>query len=395
MILAGAFAIADERTDVSSSAALASNQKSLDDQRVVTRIEARLPKQPATWLEGWLLAKGEDGGCLVMEADGRLHALNASNCLREEVTDRPYKPLTLEEAAGPLLKSLPAGFKTTATKHFLVAYNTTDAYAKWNASLFERLYRGFYTYWETRGMKLQAPEYPLIAVIFDKRQDYLKYANREDVNNAESMIGYYNQLSNRIASYDLTGIEGMIPSGKVVDRIELVNSILRRPEAERSVATIVHEAVHQLAYNSGLQTRLADNPVAISEGLAMFFESPDLKSASGWSGIGNINRFNLILFRNSMMARSNFSTAKLIQDDACFQDPKLVSIAYGQSWALTYFLMRTKSKEFVSYMSELASRPPLEPTDPKRRIADFKRHFGVDLEKLDRDFLKYISGIKL
>ena len=40
------------------------------------------------------------------------------------------------------------------------------------------------------------------------------------------------------------------------------------PDWERNVATIIHEATHQLAYNSGMQRRYADNPMWVSEGLA-------------------------------------------------------------------------------------------------------------------------------
>ncbi len=51
-------------------------------------------------------------------------------------------------------------------------------------------------------------------------------------------------------------------------------------ETER---TIVHEAVHQLAFNTGVHERLADNPQWIVEGLATMFEERavfDSRSAS-------------------------------------------------------------------------------------------------------------------
>jgi hypothetical protein len=207
------------------------------------------------------------------------------------------------------------------------------------------------------------------------------------------MIGYYNLLSNRIVAYDLTGIEGFIPAGKTVSTAELVNQILAQPSAERSVATVVHEAVHQLAYNSGVQTRLSDNPVAISEGLAMFFESPDFSNASGWNGIGKINRYNYTVFRNSFPARQPNSLIKLLQDDSRFHNSATATVAYGESWALTYFLLRTRSKEFAAYLTELSQYPPLQPPDQKRRLSDFRKHFGEDLDKLDRDFIKFMSRL--
>ncbi len=366
-----------------------------EGKRFVSRVQIKRPDGPEKRLEGWVMAEDrENGGCLLIENDGRLHVLVANEVQKIESTDREFIPLTMDEMSAKLLNGLPKGFRTTSTKHYLVAYNTTEAYAKWNAAMYERFHRGFYTFWKRLGTELYEPDFPLTAIVFEKRADYLHYAAKEDVKNAENMIGYYNQLSNRIAGYDLTGIEGMIPAGKRVNSLELVNTILQQPAAERSVATIVHEAVHQLAFNSGLQTRLADNPVAISEGLAMFFESPDLKSATGWGGIGKVNGYNLVAFRNAVVTNKHLTIARLIQDDSPFHDPKTVGTAYGESWALCYFLIKTKSKEFAKYLAELAKRPPLEPTDSKRRLSEFQKHFGEDMDKLNRDFLKYVGNLK-
>jgi hypothetical protein len=364
-----------------------------ENTKLVSRIKIKSPKSPAEIVEGYVIAEGLDGGCLMQEASGRLRVVVAKESLSTERTNEPFSPFTMEQMSKAMLQELPKGFRTTSTKHYLICYNTTDAYAKWNASLYERFFRGFYTYWKRMGIELHEPKFPLVAVIFETRDGYLAYAQREEIANAESMIGYYNLLSNRMAGYDLTGIEGLIPPGKNVATSDLVNHILAQPTAERSVATVVHEAVHQLAYNSGLQTRLADNPIAISEGLAMFFESPDLSSASGWGGIGKINRYNYTVFRNAFPNRQPNSLIKLIQDDTRFHDAATASVAYGESWALTYYLMKAKSKEFAAYLTELRERPPLQPTDPKRRMADFRKHFGEDLEKLDREFIKYMSRL--
>ncbi len=368
--------------------------KTLNQGKVLSRVQVKNVKGPLKTLEGWLWGQDqESGGCLLVERDGRLHVLVGSEVQKIEQISQAFVPYNQEQMAESLKKQLPADFKVYLSKEFVIAYNTTDAYAKWNASIYERLFRGFYNYWKIRGIELKEPEFPLVAIVFEKRADYLRYAEKEEVN-AESTIGYYNQLSNRMAGYDLTGIEGTIPAGRKVNTPELINAILNRPAAERTVATIVHEAVHQLAYNSGLQTRMADNPIAISEGLAMFFETPDLSSSSGWGGIGKVNLYNFNVFRSAYNARKSLPLTKLIESDASFKDANSVGVAYGESWALCYFLMRTKSKEFGNYLMELASRPPMQPTDPKRRLDDFQRHFGNDIDKLERDFLKYTGSLK-
>ncbi len=45
--------------------------------------------------------------------------------------------------------------------------------------------------------------------------------------------------------------------------------------------TLVHEAIHQLTYNTGLLDRQADVPVAISEGLATFGEHARSPATAG------------------------------------------------------------------------------------------------------------------
>ena len=63
------------------------------------------------------------------------------------------------------------------------------------------------------------------------------------------------------------------------------------------VATIIHEATHQLAFNRGLQARFADVPLWVSEGIALYFETPDLRNSRGWQTVGAVNRVRLDRFR--------------------------------------------------------------------------------------------------
>ena len=48
----------------------------------------------------------------------------------------------------------------------------------------------------------------------------------------------------------------------------------------------VNSGLFPVLDNTGLQTRYADNPFWVSEGLAVFFETPDLRSKNGWNAIG-------------------------------------------------------------------------------------------------------------
>lgn len=342
---------------------------------------------------GEVLGEYADGSLLLLTPDGQLWTLLSDEIVSLEQSNVPLEVLSSEEIYAQFQEQLPQGFGVYKTRHYVLVYNTSEAYVQWVAELFESLYRRFYNYWKTKGVRLEEPRFPLVAVVFSNKASYLTYAEREIGETARSMIGYYNMKTNRMVSYDLTGIDGLLPAGTRVPNSRVIQQILSRPQAERTVATIVHEAVHQLSFNSGLQVRLAGNPLWLSEGMAMFFESPD-QSAKGWGAIGRVNVHNLRLFLQYLPQRSENSLETLIVDDARFRDAATAVHAYPESWALTYFLLRTKSREYVAYLQELAELEPFTEVTGRERLDTFKQHFGSDLQKLDREFVNYIRHLR-
>ena len=98
------------------------------------------------------------------------------------------------------------------------------------------------------------------------------------------------------------------------------------------MATIVHEATHQLAYNSGLQTRYAGNPFWVSEGIAAF-RTPGPAQSRGWRGIGEVHQLHLPQFKRSLLGRSDDPLMTLLTDDARFRNPRTSPQAYADAWA--------------------------------------------------------------
>jgi hypothetical protein len=341
-------------------------------------------------VRGEVLVEAVDGGILLQGADGRQWALQPSDIENAKAVEGPLVPLTAEELEAQMLKELPQGFNVMRSEHYVIFYNTTKAYSQWTANLLERLYRGHFAFWKKKGIPLSEPRFPLSAVIFDTKESYRKYAEKELGSAVDSIIGYYNLQSNRIIMFDLTGVEGILPSNARVSTNVLINEVLRQPGAERTVATIVHEAFHQLAYNSGLQVRLADNPFWVSEGMAVYFESPDFNSSQGWSTIGKVNQYNLREFINYLPKRPVNSLITLLSDDSRFRQSETATAAYAEAWALNYYLLRRRSKEYAKYLIHLSQKSPLGESDPKERLAEFRQFFGEDLEKFDQQFVNYI-----
>lgn len=344
-------------------------------------------------LKGKCLVTAEDGGLLVLTPDGVLWTVPPEELVEHKKDDVPFAPLGREEMSRRLLSELGGGFEVHETSHYLICHNTSKAYAQWCGSLFERLYLAFTNYWSRKEFSLHEPEVPLVALVFADRQSYTAYARAELGDAVESIIGYYNLRSNRMTMYDLTGIQSLRRPGDRRGSPAEINQMLARPEAERTVATVIHEATHQIAFNCGLQTRYADIPLWVSEGIAVYFETPDLRSSRGWSNIGAINTPRLTQFRQYLPRRPAGSLATLLADDARLRDPKQALDAYAESWALNYFLIQRRGKQYDAYLKMLSEKGQLLWDKPEERLQEFKQAFG-DLEQLDTEFIRAMSKLK-
>ncbi|MFM7136783.1 MAG: DUF1570 domain-containing protein, partial [Planctomycetota bacterium] len=240
-------------------------------------------------ISGRVVAEAQDGGMLLEHDDGRYEILQP-----DRLAGRPPEPAPAPEPDTPqalgrrLLAQLPAGFEVHVTKHYVVCFDTSRDYAKWCTSVFERLHDAFGTFWTRAGLEVHDPERPLVVVIFADRQRYEAHAAADLGAAASRVVGYYDMMSNRVTTYDLTGSD-ILANGRPRAAGAAGLAILSSPAAAGLVSTLVHEATHQLAFNSGLHQRLAPVPLWVSEGIATAFETPDLNHTRGWKGVGEVN----------------------------------------------------------------------------------------------------------
>ncbi|KAA1258539.1 hypothetical protein LF1_10590 [Rubripirellula obstinata] len=323
---------------------------------------------------GEVMIEAQDGGIMLLADDGHLWTLQPEQIQKRSPVDVPLKVASPAEVEARLLKELGAefkngGFAVHQTQHYLIAYNSSEEYAKRVGGLFESLYRAFFTYWKNQRWELSEPRFPMVAVVLKDHKAFLTYGRSEIGDAASNMIGYYNLASNRMATFNV-------------------------PNWERNVSTIIHEATHQLAFNCGLQQRFADNPMWVSEGLATFFESPDMRNPGKWRGVGRVNRTNLGRWRRYQQNRPADSLATLLSADTRYRDPKTASNAYGEGWALTYFLLKTKRKEYIAYLRKLSEGKPLAVQSPRQRIKDFETAMGDELPVIEQKFSKFMMRVR-
>lgn len=345
-------------------------------------------------LSGRVEVVAQDGGLMLIARDGVIWRLQPDELVERRADERQFTPLSPEELAEATLAELPDGFRIYKTANYVVCYNTTRAYAQWTSSLLERLYKAFTNYWTRSGFELTEPEFPLLAVVFADREQYRRFSADELGDRASSIIGYYSLRTNRVTMVDLTGTQAARGGRGSRGSPAEINRLLARPDAERTVATIIHEATHQIAYNCGLHTRYADIPLWVSEGIAVYFETPDLASRKGWRTIGAVNQPRFAQFRRYYRHRPADSLETLIADDQRMRDAKRAADAYAEAWALNYFLLQKHREAYQSYLKRLAEKRPFFWDDPETRLREFREAFGSDLKEFDEEFLRSMSKLR-
>ncbi|QDT04527.1 hypothetical protein K227x_29190 [Rubripirellula lacrimiformis] len=320
-------------------------------------------------VSGEVMIEAQNGDVMIQADDGRIWTIEVDQVIQRKSDQKKFQPIGPDEAAKRLIAELGDDFSVYRTANYAIVYNCDDGYARAVGGLFEKLYRGFFTYWKNQRWRLPEPRFPLVAVVLKDHSAFLNHAGNEIGDRAKSVIGYYNLSTNQMTTFNM-------------------------PNWERNVATIIHEATHQLAYNCGLQTRFADNPMWVSEGLATFFETPDMRNPGQWRSIGGVNRVNLGRWHRYVPNRPAESLATLLADDTRFLNQATADAAYAEGWALTYFLIQTKREEYVDYLRKLSEGKPAVVPAPRERIQLFEESFGMTLVELDRALVKYMRRVR-
>src|SRR5207249_2926432 len=115
--------------------------------------------------------------------------------------------------------------------------------------------------------------------------------------------------------------------------------------------TIIHEAAHQTAFNTGVHTRFSAAPRWLVEGLGTMFEARGVwQSRTYPNQADRINRGRLDAWRvYAKNRRTGDAIAQLVSSDRLFtSDP---DGAYAEAWALSFFLIETTPKKYIDYLA--------------------------------------------
>ncbi len=139
------------------------------------------------------------------------------------------------------------------------------------------------------GIRPKPLRQPMIAIVFGTQQEYIRAMQSRLGAAAKATAGVYMPEDNRLYIFDMLGgrdadwfRKASAASAKSPDEIALLL-------ASDTVSTVIHEGVHQVAYNTGFHDRNVRQPIWLVEGLATLLEVPDMDSKNRWAGMGQIN----------------------------------------------------------------------------------------------------------
>lgn len=311
---------------------------------------------------------------LLLARDGRLHNFHPGEARNYRKKSDHFVSYSSGDMRSQLKSEFGKGFEVSQTGHYLVVHPRGQREV-W-ARRFEELYRSYLKYFTARGFEPRRPEFPLVAVAFPNQREFLSYAQQSGAKLVTNTLGYYSPQTNRILLYDVTG-------GNQDD-----------PNWQINAETIVHEAIHQMAFNSGVHSRFAPPPRWVAEGLGTLFEARGVANADRYiKQSERINQHRLADFRNYCTAgRETGSLAGFLASDRSFQTSP--EAAYSEAWALTFFLFETQPARYVDYLQHTARRAEFTDYRATDRLTDFQRYFGADLRQLETRFLRYMAGLK-
>ena len=324
-----------------------------------------LEGSPLAWSDEhvWLLAR-----------DGRLWDFAPREATNYRKTASYFNAYSAREMTAALQAELGRKVEVNATAHFLVAHPAGQG--EYWSDRFEQMYRQFVHYFGVRGATLREPEAPLVAIVFTRHDDFLRYAMTDGIRPAAGLLGYYSPRTNRVALFDIG--EGRSNSAGW----------------QQNGFTIVHESAHQLAFNLGVHNRFAPPPKWLAEGLGTMFEARGVWNSEEFRDQRDrVNRQRLAEFKQyAATRRRGDSLARLIASDRQFTED--VSAAYSEAWALTFYLAETEPRAYFDYLAKTAARPLFEPYTTTERTADFVTAFGDDWRMLDARLLRFIGELR-
>lgn len=353
--------------------------------------------------EGRIVLEAQEEGIVFEARDGQLYVISTGNIIARRQDDIPFEPYTKTEMIGRLEKEFPKseGYQyLDMFDPFIVIYTTSRPFANWQGRLMEKLYTQYVSFWKRHGVELTQPEFPMVAIVLSNEGHFRQYASQEGILLSARQCAFYHRLTNRIVLYDMSGLSALQEqNGRPVTPADIERFVKHR-NSHFHITTVIHEATHQVGFNTGMHSRYMLEPLWIREGLAVFHEVPDQRNSLGWTTGPHVNLPRLEQLRKFLEKPQQQSPIQnMIQDDELLKNEKTAPDNYALAWGVVYYLEKKRPKELAEYL-KLFQKKDFESDDIDEvqmkdiRMKDFESCFGCDWGGFYKDFYDFLRRLR-
>lgn len=320
-----------------------------------------------------------------------------------------------QDAASEAMERLGPEFRRTTTRHFVIVSDCDPEWTRANAEMMEAAHHQFQRVMRRLGVPVTEPEGKLLAIFVRDQSRFAAFARSSDGFQTDWAGGYYSAENNRVVLFDDATSPAFTSARRRID--EYARTAAERREQARGAspdeaaaliasaeeletwvkqstrelealiarsgrAKAVHETVHMLAFNCGLQSRYKAAPFWFTEGLAASFEADSTAGAFGpdhetpWRR----ERFEAAQREGRLIPLREFVGMTTVTD------PSSAEAMYAEAYALFTHLFRYQREELAAFSQALLTLPASEATT-EGFTALFERHFGA-AEKVERRLVR-------
>lgn len=357
-----------------------------DPARQVISVTRRAPNGQQQELTGRIHVEAQDGGMMLEDQTGCIHSITAAEILNRRTLEKHFEYLADERMAEHLLAKMGNSFAIHQTDHFVICSDASEVYTQYCGALLETVFARFQLFFEDSAVKLSAPTNRMQVIVFRSSATFQKHARQQHPETDFSDVpGYYSIRDNQML---ITAVSGDRDFRRQSDLLRVLKKNLRQVE------TIVHECVHQLVFNTGLQKRYSEVPLWFSEGFAVYFEGTSGRGSLAWSRPGEASRIHLPTLKNKQNA-SKLRLATLLSSNTPFQDPNQLAAAYSQSWGLIHFLITRKRDNFDSLLQAYQQLKPRQTISAEMHLKQFETATNQPIEETARQLDQHISRLRV
>jgi len=264
------------------------------------------------------------------------------------------------------------------TEHFTIIHQPQSGNLDEMAGLLEAAYERFNVLFGNNGFTLKAPDGKLAWIYFDRPEYFNDYALSADKMDLSWLSSYYSIKTNKVALLkqdEISAAQNDSANQQNYGTILAQHSLADSKDNTR----IMHEAAHQLSFNTGIQKRGVMYPLWVSEGLATMLET----MLSDCSQNRRSQNLSQMLKNKSLISLDEFVTVTQLP-----QEIEKQKDFYAQSCGFYQYLWENHKDKLKIYLDCLYKLQP----GPRSKYAlrhEFINAFG-SLEQMDKSWLNFI-----